>query len=187
MRKATAIAAILPVLGIAALIVRAEVKVRTGVEWLLGIEGYDPRDLLSGHFLRYRYAFVWEGEDSCGDQPPDDGPALSWRGRRSPVPGTAAGCCVCLLRRGEGLVEPGARLVRCDEVEDQRCDGALQADDVIDPQKYFVPEDRALALEQALRGRTAAVSVSLRRGAPPAVKDLYLDGKPWREALPEGK
>lgn len=26
-----------------------------GVEWLIPIEGYDPRDLLRGHFVQYRY------------------------------------------------------------------------------------------------------------------------------------
>jgi hypothetical protein len=185
-RRATVLAAAIPVLGLLALIVRAEVKVRTGAGWLLGIEGYDPRDLLSGHFLRYQYSFAWEGPGTCGEAPPGDEAAAWPRGERSPPPPSAAGCCVCLRRRGEGLVEPGAELVACDEIEDRRCDGALRADDVIGPQKYFVPEDRAAALERALRGRKAAVSVALPPGSAPAVKELYLDGKPWREALPDG-
>jgi hypothetical protein len=186
MRKATAIAAAIPVLGLAALIVRAEMKVRLGVEWLIGIEGYDPRDLLSGHFLRYQYSFRWEGEGTCGPSPLEVERGFWLPRDRSPVPRDASACCVCLRRRGEPLMEPGARLVRCDDAETAGCDGSLRARDVIGPQKYFVPEDRAQELERALRGREAAVVVSLHPADAPAVKELYLDGRPWREVLSAG-
>lgn len=189
MRKTMIAAAVIPVLGLAGLIVRAEVKVRLGVEWLIGIEGYDPRDLLSGHFLRYRYAFNWDGADECGDQGREDASGWpSWRPPgRSAIRESAAtaSCCVCLTRRGEGLKEPSARLVSCEEAVS--CDGSLRAADVTGPQKYFVPEDRAMELDRALRGREAALVLSIRRDSAPAVKELYLDGKPWREALGSGE
>jgi hypothetical protein len=184
MHKAIIAAAAIPVLGLAALVVRAEVKVRLGVEWLIGIEGYDPRDLLSGHFLRYRYAFNWDGTDTCGGEvPEDDGWPPRWDRGRSAVRDTAAArsCCVCLTRRGDGLIEPSARLASCEEAT--TCDGSLRVADVTGPQKYFVPEDRATELETALRGREAAVVLSVPRGDAPAVKELYLDRRPWREAL----
>lgn len=64
------------------------------------------------------------------------------------------------------------------------CDGSLRVSDVEGPQKYFVPEDRAAELEVALFRREAAVLLSLGRDRAPAVKELYLDGRPWREATP---
>lgn len=181
-RKALWAAAAVPVLGIAALIARGEVRQRLGVEWLIGIQGYDPRDLLSGHFLRYQYSFDWSGADSCGAV--DDGSPY-WDRTPGPVPprGVEAGCCVCLTRRGQGLVEPHARLVSCADVEREGCDGSLAAAHVSGPQKYFVPEDWAPALEKAMRERKPALLVSVRPGEPPAVKELYLDGRPWREAM----
>ncbi len=43
----------LPIVVIAAWIVSYAVTVRTGVTIRLAVSGYDPRDLLSGHYLRY--------------------------------------------------------------------------------------------------------------------------------------
>lgn len=185
-RKALWAAAAVPVLGVAALIARGEVRQRLGVEWLIGIQGYDPRDLLSGHFLRYQYRFDWTGADSCGEAFDQlDGESPPWERTPGPVPqrGVEAGCCVCLTRRGQGLVEPYARLVRCADVEREGCDGSLAVAHVSGPQKYFVPEDWAQALEKAMRDRKPALLVSVRPGEPPAVKELYLDGRPWREAM----
>jgi len=33
---------------------------QAGVEWEVPVTGYDPRDLLSGHYIRY--AYVWPGQ-----------------------------------------------------------------------------------------------------------------------------
>ena len=81
------VAVALPVLGIAALITHAELRSRGGIEWRVPVTGYDPRDLLSGHYLLYRYA--WE-----------------------PAPGT----CVCLREGPTGRIDPSATRVSCDNV-----------------------------------------------------------------------
>ena len=41
----------------------------------------------------------------------------------------------------------------------------------------------APALEDALRGREAALTVTCGPGGQPAIGDLYLDGQPWREVI----
>ena len=64
----------LPLLVIAAGVVRGELALATGRAFRFRIEGYDPRDLLRGHYLQFRIAFDFipgtessaaASEDSC--------------------------------------------------------------------------------------------------------------------------
>jgi uncharacterized membrane-anchored protein len=59
----------------------------------------------------------------------------------------------------------------------------LRAESVMGPQRYFVPEDRALDLENALREREAAIELAIDPQGKEAVRELMLDRRPWRDAL----
>lgn len=50
-----------------------------GQEWLIPIEGYDPRDLLRGHFVQYRYAWPIDrpAPDRRSDAAPEFDPAYA--------------------------------------------------------------------------------------------------------------
>lgn len=50
---------VLPLLGLTAAWALAGYNSQRGTEWLVPIEGYDPRDLLRGHYVLYRYR--WPG------------------------------------------------------------------------------------------------------------------------------
>lgn len=52
-------ALILPLAGLAALWGWTDHQSRQGTDWLVPIEGYDPRDLLRGHYIEFTYA--WPG------------------------------------------------------------------------------------------------------------------------------
>lgn len=162
------LATLLPVLGLLALVVRSELAQR-GAQFRLAIAGYDPRDLISGHYLNYRYDLAWQGEPSCGVKSAGSEPYLD------------ASCCVCLTRQGEHPAGAVAQQVSCSEV--QRCAGWLYAEQLQPPQRYYVPEDRAGELERALAERKAAVDVVVSPAGKAAVGELYLDGAPWRTAL----
>ncbi|MEY2937159.1 MAG: hypothetical protein RL033_7908 [Pseudomonadota bacterium] len=162
------LAALLPVLGLAALVVRSELAQR-GNAFRLDIRGYDPRDLISGRYLRYQFELDWQGEPSCGQ-------SLSGRDRSlDPT------CCVCLTRVAGHPASPAVHLASCDAV--QSCDGWLHAEQLQAPKRYFIPEDSAVELERALSERKAAVDVVASTSGSAAVGELYLDGQPWREAL----
>jgi len=66
------VALVLPILGVGGLIVHSELALR-GDEWRLPIRGYDPRDLLRGHYLTFQ---ISADDNSC------------WS------------CCLCLQRNG---------------------------------------------------------------------------------------
>lgn len=170
--RLTLVAVAIPVLGMLAVIGRAELASRNGVEWTIPIEGFDPRDPLHGQYLEYRYRFRWTEPHTCGPQLPgeDLGPAM------------VSGCCVCLSARS-GRVDPEVRQVQCDSAPS--CDALLNADAVRGRQRFFIPEDRAAELETALRERPAALRLRVGEDATPVVGELLLDDRPWREVLGE--
>jgi GDYXXLXY motif protein len=160
-------AVMLPLLGLLVMIARAEVLLRSGASFVVPIKGYDPRDLLHGHYLQYSFDFDWQGESTCGTSQPGKAVDLD------------TSCCVCL---SAGATVARARQVRCDQVAN--C-AWLSGSALAPPLRYFVPERQAAELEQALRERHAAVSLTCGPDGQPAIGDLYVDGRPWRELLDE--
>jgi GDYXXLXY motif protein len=165
------VAVALPLLGLVVMIARAEVALRSGPSFRIPIAGYDPRDLLSGHYLQYRFAFDWQGESTCG--------AVEG-GTPADLDGS---CCICLTSEVDGRRLTPARQVRCDETA--LCDGWLVASSIAPPLRYFVPERHAAAIEDALRGRQASLGVTCGPNGQPAIGDLFLDGRPWRDVIDE--
>ena len=50
-----AAALVLPLLGLGGLWLTSDRASREGTEWDVPIQGYDPRDLLQGHYVQFRY------------------------------------------------------------------------------------------------------------------------------------
>jgi hypothetical protein len=150
------VALLLPLVGTAGLIVRGEIALG-GREWRFPIRGFDPRDLLRGRYLTYR--ILWGETDG---EPPCER------------------CCLCLEREsGEQVVTR----IECSEAS--RCDARLAVDDVEDLQRFYVPETHATALERAVIEERGGILLSAVGGTL-AIKELLVDGKPWREALGPG-
>jgi len=146
-------ALLLPLLGTAALIVRGEVALR-GSEWRFPVRGFDPRDLLRGRYLTYR--ILWNETET---QPP------------------CQHCCLCLER------EAGVQVVtKVECLEAERCAARIAVDDVERLQRFYIPESHAAALERAVIEQRGEILLSAVRGEL-VIKDLLIDGKPWREAL----
>ena len=165
------VAVALPLLGLVVMIARAEISLRSGPSFHIPIAGYDPRDLLSGHYLQYRFAFEWQGESTCGQL-----------AAGTPVD-LDTSCCICLTTDVGGGHTTPARQVHCDEAA--VCDGWLQGGAIAPPLRYFVPERHASAIEDALRGRHASLGVTCGPNGQPAIGDLFLDGRAWRDVIDE--
>jgi uncharacterized membrane-anchored protein len=160
-RRYTLFAVVLPVLVIAFVIARAELSGRNGKEYVFEIEGYDPRDLLRGHYLQFRIRVDPLSErEPCGEN--DD-------------------CCVCLTGPPDEIVEH-AETVPCDTTE--ACDAKLRTRYLHEPQRYYVAERRAPEYERRLRemdgqGRAVAL-LALNREGEARVLELRFDGEPIR-------
>lgn len=108
-----AMALSLPLLGLSGGWAMTHVRAQQGEEWLIPVEGYDPRDLLRGHYIRYRY--VWPLErpaDPDMAQPTFYGGAVCLEGkapnitRASPLDtGDAKQNCAIVARASWGARE----------------------------------------------------------------------------------
>ncbi len=58
-RIVSALALLLPLAGLGGVWANAHVRAQQGTDWDVPIGGYDPRDLLRGHYVVYRYE--WPG------------------------------------------------------------------------------------------------------------------------------
>lgn len=57
----------LPLVGLTGMWASTERWHRQGTDWLVPVEGYDPRDLLRGHYIQFRYA--WPGAEEATFSP----------------------------------------------------------------------------------------------------------------------
>jgi hypothetical protein len=55
----------LPIVGLAGLWGMSEYRSRQGTDWEVEIQGYDPRDLLRGHYVEFTYNWPEDGEDAA--------------------------------------------------------------------------------------------------------------------------
>jgi hypothetical protein len=177
---AVAAALALPLLALAALIVEQEVKLAGAAVINVPVRGYDPRDLLRGHYIQGQLDWEWERE-----------PAAS--GSYSGIEG--GGCVLTLdapkprLRFSAGwtageAVEEGCRLMIAGRgwpgqgtIAARFMPASLDAGG--GRVKLFVPEDRAAELEQLLLARPGALTVDLavRPDGTAAIKALRVDGQ----------
>jgi uncharacterized membrane-anchored protein len=172
-------AGLLPLLGLCALVAKAEVAVRHGPTFRVPIRGYDPRDLIHGQYLRYSFEFDLQGEDDCRAQ--------AWQNEVAPMRGESdpSDCCLCLTRSTADGFNPSVRRLAC-TTSQPSCDGWIVEHNVSPPLSYFVPEDKADALQRALNDADTArpsIEFTLPRDGTLAIKELYLGDAPWREAL----
>jgi uncharacterized membrane-anchored protein len=159
-RASLILALALPIAALGIMVARGEVITRSGRAYRISIEGYDPRDLVRGHYLRYRLDFRWEEpRERC----------------------TVAECAYCL--RGEAGSEP--LVVRVGRDDTAGCDASFPETQLDRLQQFFIPEDRGPVLERALRSRDAKLLVKVSRGGSVVIQDLLLDGRPWREVVQE--
>jgi hypothetical protein len=130
-------------------------------DFVFEIGGYDPRDLLRGHYLQFvLHANSLPVREPCDDDVSDL-------------------CCVCLTRvEGETL----SRTERACATARATCDGVLPIRSLAQVQRYYVPEQRAAELEQRLREamqrRTADAVVAIDAEGDANVRELRIDGEP---------
>ena len=151
----------IPILAILLSIGKSEYQVRSGEEWKFEIGGYDPRDLLKGHYLTYRILFDLdevEKRNSCRKRGISD-------------------CCLCLQRETSKV-----KTMRC-ETAAKLCDGMINEKFLPRLRKFYIPENRGKSLENLVRSRKAEILLSINRSGYPNVKELLIDGEPWNQAV----
>ena len=126
----------------------------SGVEVILPISGYDPRDLLSGHYLIYQVNYGV--------------PALCLNTPH------ASEAFVCLDDKSFHTARPMA----CQQLIKGKCHDSRFVAGI---EKFYVPEQQAKVLEAKVMGNSASIKLSLLPNGSAQVKDLLIEGKSWKE------
>lgn len=146
-------------------------------EYRVAIEGYDPRDLLKGHYLIFRYKWPAGTVNMFDDHAYPRAPQV----------------CACMS--GDPL-QPQVRLDACESQHplQKECAGAVMVSGgsgfegyqpAPDLRRFYIPEEHASRLEQMLRSGAHKFEVGIvpRAKGQAQLKTLYIDGVPMEAFL----
>lgn len=146
------VALIFPIFFLAALTIYKHINLSKGSEVILPISGYDPRDLLSGHYLVYRINYGVE--TLCP----------------SPTQRITGYVCFEPKKFTYSIPENCSKYIR------GTCTyGRFEAG----VEKFFVPEEKAIILERLIRSNFASIVLSISTDGSAQVKNLLINGKSW--------
>lgn len=118
-----------------------------GKSWDIKITGYDPRDLLYGHYLRFRF---------------------NWPTAALAEPGPT---CLCINPSATGHIDPNIYAGRCADIARSQCHstakvynryGTLQTQNNHSGEEYYIAEDTAVELEKLLTQGQEDIRISVR-------------------------
>ena len=172
--KKLAISLFVPIIVLFALVMMMENDIARGHQVKVAIEGYDPRDLLRGHYVNFRYKWKFDEEKTAKFLKHDSGNI------------TFNDTYLCIEE--SGTVYP------INEAEnDEGC--TLKAlgtflslnnkeyDFNFGIEKFYVAEDKALALEKMVMQGGAELLITANSQKRAIIVDLLLNGKPWKEVI----
>ena len=126
-----------------------------GKEVILNIEAYDPRDLLSGHYLTYKINY--DIDSVCPNKAYSDE------------------AYVCFEPKGFSYTDPA----NCGKKIRGRC--LNDHNFIANLERFYIPESRAIELSEKVRTQKASIVVAVMPEGHAIVKDLLIDGKGWKE------
>lgn len=170
--KRLLVSLLFPILALVALTGYKAYKQIAGVQLTIPITGYDPRDLLSGHYLTYRLDFK---QHIC--------PGYNLENQMFV-------CVVQLdnyLSASEVSSPSRSSNPECTAIIRGNCDQGRFTAGV---ERFYIPEQHSVQLDRIVRGwganaNRAKLVISVDRHGKAVAKNLLIDDKPWQDYLAE--
>lgn len=169
----------LPVIIMGLLIASNIHNQKNGEQWRIPVTGYDPRDLLRGHYLTFRYDWNWR--DKIQEN----------KNERANCVGRE--CALCLQRSDEEITH----IAYVDSVENARqCDSFIKgrsynmnnfsiSGGAYGLQRYYIPEKNARQLDQMLRQNDSnydfEIEMRISDTGRAFIEGMYIDDQPLEE------
>lgn len=149
-----------------------------GSQWIFKVDGYDPRDILRGHYLTFRYDWNWDdGERNecsgykcalCLEGDPDQGDVMNSKVNSRSLERAGRTCdhYIAGYARGEHF-----------EIGGRKGHGLT---------RYYIPEKDASRLDKLLRSRDEnasdfTVGLSVKANGRAYIRQMYIDGVPLED------
>ncbi len=143
---------VFPILALLTMTGFRQYNLSTGRDFTLPIEGYDPRDLLSGHYLTYTVNF---GIPACAKME------------------NTKTVFICLDPKAKTFIKPAA----CKWYVQGTCDYGRFTAGI---EKFYIPESNSRTLDKQVRDKKASIVITVTPSGTAMVKDLLIDGKSWK-------
>ena len=168
---------VIPLLGIVSMLARSEYRASDSKTWRIEIVGYDPRDLIHGHYLRYNYVLSLTNPIS---------PHSEEQTRKSlnRLNEDDRGQFVCFSKPAGTTI---IMQLKQESLSQYACDSLVRIENLAGPKKYLIPEVSAAQLDVALTTQKSSVDLIIDSEGGVMVGDLYLEGRPWREVIPKSE
>jgi len=181
-RKALIAAIALPIFALAVLVGLKEFKKATGVKLVLDIRGYDPRDLLSGHYITFRVDFKTGKETICSYRRTDQIYVYQNEGV------SVYGCLHDSVYSESGITYR-TYVSRDYPPQDNHCTVVLKgvcergSFRVEALERFYIPQNDAYQLNSLARSGKGAVKVTVGDDGSVVINDLLIDGVSWKKYL----
>jgi uncharacterized membrane-anchored protein len=154
-KKVLMIVLFFPILVLGSIAIQKKISMETGRQVTLPIFGYDPRDLLSGHYLRYTIDYGLP--NPCNEKN---------EGKEG---------FICLDTKTFSLLEPTCQIFVRGACKNFRFTAGIE--------KYFVSEELARPIEKMVQSKMASIVLSVSSSGKSIIKDMLIDGTPIHEYL----
>ncbi len=156
-RKILLAIVLIPFITLCLLIARAELHINQSKIWHFEVQGYDPRDLLRGHYLRFTLNYdIEHSTNQC----------------------SGTNCCLCLTDVGNKV--PKVTKKTCVSAKNQ-CDGYINDKLARKLNRYYIGEQQAKQAEKILRearsNNSALLSLAINAKGEPQITDMIIDGQ----------
>lgn len=160
-KKQVIIALAIPIACLLVLASWKHMRLTQGEEIIMPIQGFDPRDLLAGHYLRYRIQY--DAKDNCSRKS---------RSRKQEM-------FYCVEPSGFHHRQPGRN--QCPVSIKGNCQsGRFVVENI---ERFYIPQEFAMPLDRAVRGRKGSLLLSVYHTGDVLVKELRIEGVPWQQWL----
>lgn len=176
----------LPIAGILGLIAHTEYHLKQGETFLVEITGYDPRDMLKGHYLNFQFKWRYDLEKTRRfakvhprQWSQEDYLCVIGKGndyKTYPVKLESAGECQFVIK-GQ-FYASGQHHNYDQKLVDEFGEDEFTFRTGVE--EFYVPEEHAKTLEALLREKKSFMEIQLNHQNRPMLKELYIDNKPWR-------
>lgn len=171
-KKLLLLAVLFPVLILVGIMIKTELEIKKSKTVLIDIEGYDPRDILHGHYLNFRFKWNFDLEKT----------KLYANHLENIHPRKAK---LCVLSNGQVYpVSTDDALYDCEmEILGQFSARPDRYDFHLGLERFYLPESQARNIELAFLQQKGQVKLAVNSQGKAVLLELYIGGKPWRDLI----
>lgn len=149
----------LPIIVLLGLMLYKQSIINTGQSVTVDIVGFDPRDLLSGHYLRYNIDY--NSRNQCTPPPPSSQQTVR----------------LCLEPERYFFNHPAAQ---CHLYVEGVCSKTGFKAGI---ERFYIPEHAASQLDRLVRDARGTLQLRVNAQGKAVIETLFIDGEPWQDKV----